>query len=467
MSTSATSIRRSEYFDDGSVEDLDLRAALRNVRILPAPTQVEDLLSRLDDKTVTTTSGDLAEIILDARYPDLLSWTPRSSREEFFEPITRVANANERQGGIFISRLVHGIFKTVVLGAALLIGWNALVRNDMDHSAPDLLSLRSESLAGPNVTTLSKSYPGAAVVVREDLPDTVTPLRLDLAEEAPPNVSPPLGALAGEERSRTNSSEIDPTTSAELLDEIAISAERVSSSQVREVDQDIDVESTRPETVDLGAYPDHDSRVERNEPAHALEYANETVIPARQEVGSPNLEPDAGVLASWSEPSLREASGHVAPPSEPALREVATPEAIAAVGGPTERLTRTFAANTPQGSRPASIVKHRPLRSAATIRMPFTGVWATSLEACSSEMQQEGHLLARISARQARAGDTVCTFRNTKPVGRAWHIAASCSDGETIWKSNVRLSLTRSGLSWTSHKGSTNYVRCPRGAGLR
>src|SRR5215212_4016089 len=127
MSTRASAIRRSEYIDS-SGEEVDLRAALRDVRILPPPAKVEDLLSRLDDKTVAITSGDLAEIILDARYPDLAgdlisSWAPRRDPGEFFEPLTRVANANERQGGILISRLVDGIFKMVVLGAAFFVSW--------------------------------------------------------------------------------------------------------------------------------------------------------------------------------------------------------------------------------------------------------------------------------------------------------------------------------------------------------
>jgi hypothetical protein len=41
-------------------------------------------------------------------------------------------------------------------------------------------------------------------------------------------------------------------------------------------------------------------------------------------------------------------------------------------------------------------------------------------------------------------------------------MAATCIDGEATWASDVRLSLTRGRLTWSSQKGSTIYMRCPR-----
>jgi hypothetical protein len=76
--------------------------------------------------------------------------------------------------------------------------------------------------------------------------------------------------------------------------------------------------------------------------------------------------------------------------------------------------------------------------------------------------EDEGHLLARIGARGGRAGDTACAFKTVRRRANTWLVNAACSDGEVSWRSNVRLSLTRGRLTWTSQKGSTTYQRCPR-----
>jgi hypothetical protein len=98
----------------------------------------------------------------------------------------------------------------------------------------------------------------------------------------------------------------------------------------------------------------------------------------------------------------------------------------------------------------------------AVVKATFAGVWAETAEACTRAGQKEGALPAYISARRARAGDTTCTFGRTKRNGNSWQMAATCSDGETGWKSDVRLSLRGRTLTWTSQKGSTTYVRCRR-----
>jgi hypothetical protein len=103
-----------------------------------------------------------------------------------------------------------------------------------------------------------------------------------------------------------------------------------------------------------------------------------------------------------------------------------------------------------------------PVRAKVPTRAPFAGVWAESPEACTPAMQREGSLLAYISARRGRAGDTTCSFRKIRRTGNTWNIAAVCSDAETTWKSDVQLSLARGRLTWTSQKGSQSYVRCPR-----
>jgi hypothetical protein len=76
--------------------------------------------------------------------------------------------------------------------------------------------------------------------------------------------------------------------------------------------------------------------------------------------------------------------------------------------------------------------------------------------------KEDGHLLTRISASRARAGDASCAFKKIRRRGNVWSMAATCIDGEATWTSDVRLSLTRGRLTWTSQKGSTTYMRCPR-----
>jgi len=79
--------------------DVDLRTALRHAPVLPAPATVEDLLARLDAQAVADESADLAEIILDAHYPDVPERTVAFEQAQrhstnFFEPISRTANSN-------------------------------------------------------------------------------------------------------------------------------------------------------------------------------------------------------------------------------------------------------------------------------------------------------------------------------------------------------------------------------------
>jgi hypothetical protein len=109
---------------DFDPEKADLRTALRHTPVLPAPATVEDLLARLNDRQVADASADLADIILDARYPDvpkrLLEFekAPCTDSTSFFEPIHRTANSNiplpaPRWGYRFI---------VVMLGLTLLSG---------------------------------------------------------------------------------------------------------------------------------------------------------------------------------------------------------------------------------------------------------------------------------------------------------------------------------------------------------
>jgi hypothetical protein len=100
MSYAARAMRGPAPAFDFDPEKADLRTALRHTPVLPAPTTVEDLLARLNDRKIADASADLAEIILDAHYPDVpkrlfeFEKTPRTDSTSFFEPIHRTANSN-------------------------------------------------------------------------------------------------------------------------------------------------------------------------------------------------------------------------------------------------------------------------------------------------------------------------------------------------------------------------------------
>ena len=82
-------------------DDTGLRTALRNVPLLPAPANVDDLLARLDGEEVPFSSGPLAELISDARYAE-----PAPAADGFFAPVSLAANSNRRAR--LARRLVSG-----------------------------------------------------------------------------------------------------------------------------------------------------------------------------------------------------------------------------------------------------------------------------------------------------------------------------------------------------------------------
>jgi hypothetical protein len=81
--------------------DAGLRTALQNIHILPPPQTIDDLISRLDHRTAGA-SADLAQIILDARYPGVpghQNWSAKGHRKEkgFCDRIWRIVKSNPLQ----------------------------------------------------------------------------------------------------------------------------------------------------------------------------------------------------------------------------------------------------------------------------------------------------------------------------------------------------------------------------------
>ena len=98
-------------------------------------------------------------------------------------------------------------------------------------------------------------------------------------------------------------------------------------------------------------------------------------------------------------------------------------------------------------------------------RAAYVGTWGPTGVACRRGAERRGFLPARITETEARAGSTVCTFRDGRRVGNGWSMAASCSSGGRRWASQVRLLVDGDRLTWSSARGDASYVRCGRRAG--
>lgn len=98
-------------------------------------------------------------------------------------------------------------------------------------------------------------------------------------------------------------------------------------------------------------------------------------------------------------------------------------------------------------------------------RAAFVGVWGPSPVACGQRQRRRGFLPATITEEGAKAGRTVCRFRNNRREGSAWTMAADCSERGRRWTSQVRLLVEQDRLTWTSGKGQASYIRCGRKSG--
>lgn len=95
-------------------------------------------------------------------------------------------------------------------------------------------------------------------------------------------------------------------------------------------------------------------------------------------------------------------------------------------------------------------------------RAAYVGIWGPTEAACGQRSQRRGFLPATITTDSARAGRTVCQFRDSRRAGNGWTMAASCSDRGRRWSSRVRLVVDGDHLIWSSAQGASSYVRCRR-----
>ncbi|WP_082557866.1 hypothetical protein [Methylobacterium sp. Leaf361] len=101
----------------------------------------------------------------------------------------------------------------------------------------------------------------------------------------------------------------------------------------------------------------------------------------------------------------------------------------------------------------------------ASVVADYVGIWGPTADACGARGRRKGYLPATITPDRAKAGDTVCSFRDAHRAGNAWIMAADCGDHDRRWSTKVRLVVDGDHLTWTSAWGSSAYVRCNRRAG--
>lgn len=116
------------------------------------------------------------------------------------------------------------------------------------------------------------------------------------------------------------------------------------------------------------------------------------------------------------------------------------------------------AATTDTPASPAVAVSRTPDPE----RADFVGIWGPTQAACQAPSRRHGYIQAKISLGGAKAGRTVCNFRDSRRTGNAWVMAADCSDRGRRWSSQVRLTVEGDRLTWSSTKGASAYVRCGR-----
>jgi hypothetical protein len=479
--------------DETSPDNAGMREALGDLTILPAPTNVDDLVARLEQEGVAYASGPLATIISDARVPDLeptllTVWEDNEMSDDTFFVSIPMANSNHpRRLRPLAPRVLGLLFGGGLTIGTLLICWNALVSADLlaDPPGPPAASLSDVASPGmlPPAAPVASQDPGTAWAALE-------PAR-PIEEMAQPADTPAVASSASPQPASSPAPEAVPETAearadtalAQLADVIAESApvtlpEPVATPVASPVDSDQAPapQSAPLQTADLDANGAITQPEATPQPA-PLPETNAVAVPVAAEapaalpaaVPQATLQPSAA--ATEPPPSTGETTTDAAvaetgateslpPPTTPEPEFTGLAERVAAVVAPRDLPTGGHA--TPPPQRTTAAAKPRAGAKASS-RVPFAGAWATSAEACTPQGQQEGHLVTHINARRARAGDTSCTFRKMRRNGNLWDVTATCSDGETRWASDVQLSVSRNSLTWTSQKGTTDYVRCRRG----
>lgn len=145
------------------------------------------------------------------------------------------------------------------------------------------------------------------------------------------------------------------------------------------------------------------------------------------------------------------------------------PRRVIVVGAPepptTAAVPAVAAVTAPPPQVASAAVAPAAIRPTPAANAEYVGVWGPTADACGARSHRRGYLPATITPERARAGRTICSFRDGRRTGNAWVMAAECSDRGRRWSSQVRLVVDGDRLTWTSAKGTSAYVRCNRRAG--
>lgn len=125
-------------------------------------------------------------------------------------------------------------------------------------------------------------------------------------------------------------------------------------------------------------------------------------------------------------------------------------------------VVRTVSAEADALPVAAPTIVTAPVPRPAPAQLGYVGTWGPSAYACLAQSKRRGFIPATISENGAKAGHTLCRFRNGRREGAAWTMSADCSERGRNWSAQVRLLVDGDRLTWTSANGSSNYVRCGR-----
>ena len=140
---------------------------------------------------------------------------------------------------------------------------------------------------------------------------------------------------------------------------------------------------------------------------------------------------------------------------------------IDAVASPPPEPVITDAVPAPRAAAPAlpEVATQIPLSGPTPsegARADFVGLWGPTQAACQAPSRRKGFIPAKITLTGAKAGRTICSFRDSRRAGNSWTMAADCSDRGRRWSSQVRLTVDGDRLTWSSAKGASAYIRCGR-----
>lgn len=144
---------------------------------------------------------------------------------------------------------------------------------------------------------------------------------------------------------------------------------------------------------------------------------------------------------------------------------MAPPDVPAAASTPAVADAPTVEIETPSSPPEVHLAAPAAAPHPAPVVAEYVGTWGPTADGCGALARRKGYLPATITPEHAKAGDTVCSFREPHRIGNAWVMTADCGDHDRRWSSKVRLVVDGDHLTWTSAWGSSAYVRCKRRAG--